>query len=82
MDGNTNNFNMGMLTGVGMGSMMGGVGGGDHSMGSGGAGKKAVHVKVRRCVSILELLGIVVIWGGVARRIKSRRTLSRDNILL
>jgi hypothetical protein len=47
MDGNTNNFNMGMLTGVGMGSMMGGVGGGDHSMGSGGAGKKAVHVKVR-----------------------------------
>ena len=63
MDGNTN-FNMGMLPGVGgMGGMMGGVGGGDHNtIGSGGAGKKAVHVKVRR--SYLELLGIVVIWGG------------------
>ena len=47
MDGNTN-FNMGMLPGVGgMGGMMGGVGGGDHCMGSGGAWKKAVHVKVR-----------------------------------
>ena len=62
MDGNTN-FNMGMLPGVGgMGGMMGGVGGGDHNTMGSGAGKKAVHVKVRR--AYLELLGIVVIGGG------------------
>ena len=72
---------MGMLTGVGMGSMMGGVGGEDHSMGSGGAGKKAVHVKVRsRGVS--RVIGDSSHLGGVARRIKSRRTVSleRDKI--
>ena len=48
MDGN--NFNMGMLTGIGMGGgmvgMLGGGGGGDQQGSGGGAGKKAVHVKV------------------------------------
>lgn len=72
MDGN--NFNMGMLTGVGVGlggGGMGGIGGGGSVIGGGGGGvgdhsgnggaKKAVHVKVSNIFCGGGIDGIVIV---------------------